>query len=124
SSIGAWSGRGRTDMRKRIWLAVQVVFAAAAFWFVGRAVYHYWADVERSLRTLSPSWSLILASAVLVLGAYGVLIQTWRVMLGAWEGRSPLAFGETTRIWFVSNLGRYVPGKIWQIAAMSALAQQ
>jgi uncharacterized membrane protein YbhN (UPF0104 family) len=111
-------------MRKRIWLAVQVAFAAAAFWFVGRAVYQYWADVERSLRTLSPSWALILASAVLVLGAYVVLIQTWRVMLGAWEGRSPLAFGDATRIWFVSNLGRYVPGKIWQIAAMSALAQQ
>jgi len=28
------------------------------------------------------------------------------------------------RIWFVSNLGKYVPGKIWAIAAMGTLAQE
>lgn len=111
-------------MRKRVRTVVQVAFALAAFWFVGRAVVHYWGDVRRSLETVAPSWGLILASGGLVLAAYGVLIQTWRIMVAGWEGRQPLAFGDTTRIWFVSNLGRYVPGKIWQIAAMSALAQQ
>ena len=111
-------------MRKRLWIAAQVVFALAAFWFVGAAVVRYWGDVRLSIRSVTPAWGLILLSGVLVLAAYAVLIQTWRVMLSAWEGRVPLAFGEASRIWFVSNLGRYVPGKIWQIAAMSALAQQ
>lgn len=111
-------------MRKRIWLAVQVVFGAAALWFVGRAVVTYWHDVREGLRAVTPAWGLILLSGALVLGAYAVLIQTWRVMLASWEGRMPIAFGQAARIWFVSNLGRYVPGKIWQIAAMSALAQE
>ena len=103
---------------------MQVVFAAAAFWFVGRTVVEYWGDVERSVAALTPRWLPIAGSALLVLAAYGVLIETWRLMLGSWEGRVPMAFGAASRIWFVSNLGRYVPGKIWQIAAMSALAQR
>src|SRR5262249_9965527 len=28
------------------------------------------------------------------------------------------------RIWFISNLGRYIPGKVWQIGAMGVLAQE
>jgi len=111
-------------VRKRIWLGVQIVFAAAAFWFVGRTIVRYWGDVERSLAALTPRPGPIFASALLVLLAYVVLIETWRLMLGNWEGRRPMAFGEASRIWFVSNLGRYVPGKIWQIAALSALAQR
>ena len=103
---------------------IQIAFAAAAFWFVGRAIVRYWGDVERSLAALSPRWLPIVGSAILVLAAYVILIETWRVMLGAWEGRTPIAFRDATRIWFISNLGRYVPGKIWQIAAMSALAQR
>jgi hypothetical protein len=35
-----------------------------------------------------------------------------------------LPFPKATRIWFVSNLGKYVPGKVWQIAAMGAMAQR
>ena len=35
-----------------------------------------------------------------------------------------MALRGTARIWFISNLGRYVPGKVWQIGAMGALAQE
>ena len=40
----------------------------------------------------------------------------------AWGGR--LSWPAAARIWFISNLGRYVPGKVWQIGAMGALAQE
>src|SRR5207245_1830584 len=68
------------------------------------------------------AWAPILLSGVLVFAAYALLIQTWRVMLASWD--KPLSFGSATRIWFVSNLGKYLPGKVWQIAALSVLAQQ
>jgi hypothetical protein len=42
-------------------------------------------------------------------------------MLHAWGAR--LGFVQASRIWFVSNLGKYVPGKVWQIAAMGVMAQ-
>jgi uncharacterized membrane protein YbhN (UPF0104 family) len=59
-----------------------------------------------------------------VLLSYVILIQTWRLMLEAWDSTQAraLTFMESARIWSVSNLGRYVPGKVWQIMSMSAMA--
>ena len=108
--------------RKRLWIALQVAFVGAACWYVGKALTRQWTDVRQSLAALQPAWAPILLSGVLVFAAYALLIQTWRVMLASWG--KPLSFGSATRIWFVSNLGKYLPGKVWQIAALSALAQQ
>jgi len=118
--------------RRRLWIALQVAFVGAAFWYVGKALTRQWTDVRQSLSALQPSWPPILLSGVLVFAAYALLIQTWRVMLASWgregggegEGGKSLSYGSATRIWFVSNLGKYVPGKVWQIAALSVLAQQ
>jgi hypothetical protein len=35
-----------------------------------------------------------------------------------------MRFSDAARIWFVSNLGKYVPGKVWQIVAMGKLAER
>lgn len=66
---------------------------------------------------IQPRW-LIVASLI-VLGTYMLLIETWRrilMRLGA-----PVAFAPAARVWFVSNLGKYVPGKIWQVSAMAVM---
>lgn len=42
-------------------------------------------------------------------------------MLTCWGAR--LGFWRAARIWSVSNLGRYLPGKIWQIGIMAAMAR-
>src|SRR5262245_54062802 len=110
--------------RKPVWIAVQVVFVAAAVWFAGRALSQQWTAVRDRLATVRPSWGLIVLSCVPVLIAYAVLIQVWRAMLSAWGEGGRLSPGQAARIWFISNLGRYVPGKVWQIATMGLMAQQ
>ena len=70
---------------------------------------------------MRPAWWTIAASGALFLAAHGVLVQTWRSVLAGWDARLP--FWTAARIWSVSNLGRYVPGKIWQIGAMAAMAR-
>lgn len=67
-------------------------------------------------------WSRILGSGVLFLVAHAVLVQTWRSVLACWDAR--LGFWTAARIWSVSNLGKYVPGKVWQIGAMSAMSRE
>jgi hypothetical protein len=57
-----------------------------------------------------------------VIATYLLLIEAWRATLRVWSESLP--FPAAARIWFVSNLGKYVPGKVWQIAAMGALAQK
>jgi len=51
-----------------------------------------------------------------------VLVATWRMVLTCWGDRLP--FWSAARVWSVSNLGRYIPGNIWTIGAMGAMARE
>ena len=111
-------------MRRPVWIAVQVLFVAAVLWFAGRAFVGQWGGVRALLADARPSWGMVLLSYVPVLIAYALLIQVWRGMLTAWGEGGRLGTWPATRIWFVSNLGRYLPGKVWQIATMGVMAQR
>jgi hypothetical protein len=88
----------------------------------GRALAHQWGAVRASAAAVRPGWLLVGASALPVLAAYAILVETWRSTLRAWS--SGLSFLQAARITFVSNLGKYLPGKVWQIAAMGVMAKQ
>ena len=59
---------------------------------------------------------------MLVLLTYALLIEGWRRVLGAWDSHLP--FPQAARIWFLSNLGKYVPGNIWSLTAMGVMARE
>ena len=100
----------------------QVVFVVAVLWFGGSLLAEQWTAVSALRATLGPSWTRVASSCLVVLASYAVLIATWRATVQAWGERIGVA--DATRIWFVSNLGRYVPGKVWQIGAMGLMAQR
>ncbi len=102
--------------------AMRAALQAALLGFVSWYVYVHWSDYEHVFQQVAPDWGALLLSSFLVFVAYVVLIQTWRQVVVAWGER--LDFSSATRIWFVSNLGKYVPGKVWAIAAMGTLAQE
>lgn len=108
--------------RKALRVGAQLLFAAAVLWFGGRALLGQWSDVRALRATLVTDWSEVATASLLVLASYAVLIATWRATVQAWGER--IAVGPAARIWFVSNLGRYLPGKVWQIGAMGVMAQQ
>ncbi|HMC54777.1 MAG TPA: lysylphosphatidylglycerol synthase domain-containing protein [Gemmatimonadaceae bacterium] len=107
---------------RRVLFAAQLILAALALYYVGRTLLGQWNQFRAQPLVAEPRWLEIIASGALVLLTYGVLVHTWRVMLGAYAQR--LSFWSAARIWSVSNLGRYVPGKIWQITAMGMLANR
>ncbi|MBI4500846.1 MAG: flippase-like domain-containing protein [Gemmatimonadetes bacterium] len=111
-----------TRLPKPLVIAIQVAFGTAVVWYAGRELVKQWHQAGESLRAIDVRWSLVAGSCLLVLAAYGVLIQTWRLTLGVWNARLP--GWVAARIWFVSNLGRYIPGKIWQISAMGVMTHQ
>jgi len=98
--------------------ALQVALLGFVAWYVAR----HWTEYEHVLASAHPDWIAISRSCVLVCLSYLVLIQTWRQTVQAWGER--LSFADASRIWFISNLGKYVPGKVWAIAAMGTLAQE
>src|SRR5438067_12491429 len=66
---------------------------------------------------------LLIASLFLLLAFYLTQCFLWRHIttnLGTMKPSLRSAF----RIYFISSLGRYIPGKLWQIAGMAMLAQQ
>lgn len=104
---------------RRIALAL---LALAAIALSGHAIATQWRAFVESGARLTPRWSLIALSSALVLLAYAILIETWRRMVRAWDADIP--WSQAARIWFISNLGRYLPGKVWQIGAMGVMAQE
>jgi len=98
------------------------VLAAVVIWYAFRALNGQWKEAGASVQRLQIEWSWIAGATAVVLLTYALLIETWRRMLEASSAHLP--FRVASRIWFVSNLGKYVPGKIWSIAAMSAMARE
>jgi hypothetical protein len=107
---------------RRLGTLLQWALAGAVLWFAGRAIARQWTELGPALARLDVRWSLVALSGVVFLAAYALLIQVWRSTLAAWHDTLP--FAVAARIWFVSNLGKYLPGKVWQIAAMGVMAQR
>lgn len=90
--------------------------------FVGRNIASNWTE----LRSQPVAWSVdplpLLGSLLLVWLMYANLIEAWRAVLGGWGER--LNRMEAARIWIVSSLGKYVPGKVWAIAGMALMSRE
>jgi hypothetical protein len=101
---------------------IQWLAGLAIVVFAARSLVRNWEE----LRSQPLEWSVrpgwLLLSALVVWLMYAVLIVAWRVMLRAWGQR--LGGWEAARIWTVSSLGKYLPGKVWAIAGMAVMSQR
>ncbi|MEP6494512.1 MAG: lysylphosphatidylglycerol synthase domain-containing protein [bacterium] len=107
--------------RNKVWVVAQFAVAAIVFISIGRALAGQWRDYQHTALVVHPDWRFIALSGIVVLATYALLIEVWRRILAEWK--STISFGDAARIWCVSNLGKYVPGKVWQILAMGQMAQ-
>lgn len=104
-----------------VW-GLQGLLAAAVVGFLGRTLARHWREF-RSMELplhLDPAW-IGLAAAVVLL-TYAVLVAAWNLVIAGWGQR--LDYRRAVRIWTISNLGRYLPGKIWSVAGLALLAQR
>ncbi|HYW51489.1 MAG TPA: lysylphosphatidylglycerol synthase domain-containing protein [Gemmatimonadaceae bacterium] len=108
----------RADLRTAVRVTILLVIA----YVVVRVLQRSWDEIRTTAAGLQPSWSGIALASACVAAGYAILIGAWRLLLARW--RSPLGVIDAARIWFVSSLGKYVPGKIWSIGAMAVLAKE
>ncbi len=95
--------------------------AAIVVVYVFRAIGTKWGELRDGATALRPDWFGLLFASACIGAGYALLIAAWRLLLARWN--SPLGVRSATRIWFVSSLGKYVPGKVWAIGAMAILAR-
>lgn len=94
----------------------------AIVWFAGRSLVRNWEQLRTQpldLR-LQPGW--ILLSCLVVWLMYAILIVAWRRMLEGWGQR--LDGWTAARIWTVSSLGKYLPGKVWAVTGMALMSKE
>ncbi|OEI68691.1 lysylphosphatidylglycerol synthase domain-containing protein [Curtobacterium sp. ER1/6] len=89
------------------------VVVAGALYVAGQ-----WDEVSDAVASMNP-WLLVLA-LVSVVAALVVSMLSWIVVWPAFGVRLPVLRG--ARVFFVSQLGKYLPGSVWPIAAQAQMA--
>jgi glycosyltransferase 2 family protein len=109
-------------MHRHAWRALQLTAGLIILFFLIRDFAANWEKI----RGTHLDWQIrplyLLASALITWAMYAILIATWRQFLVDWGGR--LSSWVAARIWAVSSLGKYIPGKVWAIAGMAIMAQR
>jgi hypothetical protein len=98
------------------WNGAQIALTLLVVGFAGRQLWRQWTDASRTELQIDLSIGWLLLASAIVFATYMMLVETWRQVLARLG--APVAFGPATRVWFASNLGKYIPGKIWTVTAM------
>ena len=81
----------------------------AIFVFLGKMVWDHWSQVKDAPFTLRPV--PFVSSTLLFILSY--FIQIWAWYLITLRLRIAVSIRETLESWFYSQLGKYLPGKVW-----------
>lgn len=68
-------------------------------------------------------WWMVSASALLLLVCFGLTARLWGRMVAELGAPDPGWIG-ANRIVLSANLGRYLPGKVWQVAGLAVLSRR
>lgn|GEM_PF-439461 len=77
--------------------------------------------LEAALPAVQPV--AVIVSALLLLLFFGVAARLWGRMVAELGGPDPGWIG-SNRIVLTANLGRYLPGKVWQVAGLAVLSRR
>ena len=108
--------------RRSFWRWAQLLLALVVIVIAVRRLSREWDAAQNVPVTwqVSPVW-LVLA-LLIVWSSYAVLVEGWRRVVLAMKQR--LGYLDAVRITMVSNLGKYLPGKVWAIAGAALLAER
>ncbi len=111
-------------MQKQTGLGKKLLFllvGGAVFYFLGNQIRVNWQQVYPRLVDFNPFWGL--AAIGLGMLHYTFCVLIWEVSLNKVLAVS-LPLGKGFRIWSISQMGRYIPGKIWAWLGRLHLCEQ
>ncbi len=98
-------------------LRVVLLFAAVAG--AGFALWAQWAQVRHALTGVGPG-PLAVSTAAALAANLGMMLA-WRSLLA--DTGSPLPLRPAARVFFLGQLGKYVPGSVWSVLGQVELAR-
>jgi hypothetical protein len=101
----------------------QLLLTGVVTWFILKSVGFSLEELRGfDVAGLSVTWSYLGASSLVLLLAYLFSAGLWGRMVWEMSGHE-VGFVPSLRVFFTANLGRYLPGKLWQIAGLAYLAR-
>lgn len=92
-----------------------LTLAFAAWYVVG-----HWSGIRDGLDSIGLSAALGAVACALIALAFTMLV--WRALMAGLG--SPLPVGVASRVLFVGQLGKYLPGSVWPVLAQMELASE
>ena len=102
-----------------LWRALRVGFVVLAVGLLVATLIDQWNVVKDGWEQLSVA-SLLLATAAVLIGLFFSALA-WRSLLADLGQQVPIS--GTVRVFFVGQLGKYVPGSVWPIVAQMELGK-
>lgn len=99
---------------------VKYLFGAAVLVFGIYYIASRWGEVSRAFERMNPALTVI--AFLLVIAALSCSLLAWWVLWPAFHAR--LHLRHAARVFFVSQLGKYLPGSVWPIAAQAQMAAE
>jgi glycosyltransferase 2 family protein len=100
--------------------AGKVVVVAMLVWYIWKTVIANWGEVRSYNWDFDPVFMIL--SLLVFAAGYAFLAWIWGKVLG-YVGCG-VSFKAAFDIYFIGNLGRYLPGKVWTIAGTALMAER
>ena len=102
-----------------LWRALRVAFVVLAVSLLAAALVDQWGSVRAGWHQL-PVSGLCLAAAAVLLGLF-FSAMAWRALLADLGQHVPVR--GAVRVFFVGQLGKYLPGSVWPVVAQMQLGR-
>lgn len=101
--------------------ALKYLFAALVIYFATNQALSRWDEIAAYPWEID--WLLLALSLVAHLVPLLVFANVWRILIAGF-GHNQVTLPQAFKIAYLSSLGRYIPGKVWQVFGMIYLAKQ
>lgn len=98
------------------------LLALAILFFLARTLAATWEQVAHSGFVLHFDVPLLIVATIILVPGRSIAVEAWRRILSALG--NTISFRFAIYAWFVSNLARFIPGNVFQLAAMMMLTDR
>jgi glycosyltransferase 2 family protein len=112
--------KGRSPRRSAVDRAVKIAFGVAVFAFGVVFVASRWNKLSGALGQAKPGW-IVAALLFAMLGQWAAVLG-FRAVLAASSRWLPIV--DVAQVFFVSQLGKYIPGSVWPIVAVTEMCRR
>jgi len=107
-------------IKKALIALLKISLTLVVVYFLYRQVVAHWDDIKDYQWTVD--WGMFLLSCLAGLITFVIMASNWQRLIAGFGHRLPLR--KAFRIFYLSDLGRYIPGRIWPLLGILYLTKK